>query len=153
MSELQGLPKGYTKKLLTIRCSNAINTGSGTGLTTGDLHFTLAETIYNVVYADWVSVANTTYATPSTLLGKFIQVEEFKNDGQFTKSSASDGADFRYWAYIDSQSNQTNAPFPDDMFPIPVNISRLRVRVYSQGKGNVDCTNQIIVIALWCKTS
>jgi len=153
MSELQGLPKGYTKKLLTIRCGNAINTGSGTGLTTGDLHFTLAETIYNVVYADWVSVANTTYATPSTLLGKFIQVEEFKNDGQFTKSSAVDGADFRYWAYIDSQSNQSNAPFPDDMFGIPKNLKQLNIRVYSQGKGNVDCTNQIIVIALWCKTS
>lgn len=153
MSELTGLPKGYTKKLLTVRCNNALNTGSGTGLTTGHLHFTLAETIYNVVYVDWVSVSNQVYATPSSLLGRYLQVEEFKNDGQFTKSSAADGADFRYWAYIDSQSNQTNAPFPDDMFSMPINLSHLNIRVYTQAKGNVDCSNQIIVLALWCKTS
>ena len=154
MSELQGLPKGYTKKILAIRCNTALNTGSGTGVTQGDMHFTLAETLYNVVYVDWVSVANvTTYATASTLLGKFIQVEEFKNDGHFTKSTTADGLDFRYWAYIDSQSNQTNAPFPDDMFPIPINISRLRVRVFTSSKANVNCTDQMLVLAVWCNTS
>lgn len=152
MSELSGLPKGYTKKLLTIRCNNTLNTGSGTGITTGDLHFVLNETIYNVVYVDWVSVCNATYATPSNLLGKFIQVEQFKNDGQFTKSSFGE-VDFRYWAYIDSQSNQTNAPFPDDMFSMPKNIHELNIRVFSQLKANVNCANEILVLALWCKTS
>lgn len=149
MSELSGLPKGYTKKLLTIRCSNTL----GAGLTTGDLHFILNETIYNVVYAEWVSVSHTPYATPSTLLGRFIQVEQFRNDGQFTKSGAVNDTDFRYWAYIDSQSNQSNQPFPDDMFPMPKNIHELNIRVWSATKGNVDCSNQLIVIALWCKTS
>ena len=155
MTELPGLPNGYTKKLLAIRCDNAINTGSGTGIASGDMHFTLAEPIYNVVYADWVSVANTTFATPSTLLGKFIQVEQFKNDGQFTKATTANpnNSDFRYWAYIESQSNQSNMPYVDDMFSIPINITKLNIRVFTATKTNVDCHDQVLVLALWCKTS
>ena len=98
MSDLQGLPSGYTKKLLVVRFND-----DAVGRATGHCHFFLNDPIYNVVYAEWLSVGTTPYATASTLLGRCIVIDQFKNDGQFTKATGVGGNDFRYWAYIDSQ--------------------------------------------------
>lgn len=148
MSDLQGLPSGYTKKLLVVRFND-----DAVGRATGHCNIVLNEPIYNVVYVDWLSVANITYATASALLGKCVTVKQFKNDAQFSKSTAPDGNDFRYWAYIDSQSNQTNQPFPDDLFSPPINLRELNIEVRSTTGGNPNITNNYMVLQLWCKTS
>jgi hypothetical protein len=147
-SELQGLPKGYTRKVVVIRFNN-----DATGKTTGNCHFVLNDPIYNVVYVDWLAVSNNTYGTASALLGKYVTVKQFKNDGQFTQSTANGGNDFRFWAYIDSQSNQTSQPFPDDMFSPPINLRELDVHFNTYNNGNVDCSNENLILQLWCKTS
>jgi hypothetical protein len=148
---LQGLPKGYTKKLVTLRLDN-----DATGKTVGRCRLPLNEPIYNVVYVDWVSVAHeNTYATASVLLGKFISVNQFKNDGQFSRNPATgDGADFRYWAYIDSQSNQSSKTFPDDMFSPPINLYEIDIQVRTAHGTEVNLGNhQMIILEMWCKTS
>lgn len=147
---LQGLPRGYTKKILALRLDN-----DATGKLVGRCHLPLNEPIYNVVYADWVAVANeTTYATASVLLGKFISINQFKNDGQFSRNSATgDGADFRYWAYIDSQSNQSAKTFPDDMISPPINLFEIDIQIRTAHGAELAVGNQVIVLELWCKTS
>jgi hypothetical protein len=148
MSNLGGLPTGYTKKLLTIRFNN-----DATGATIGNCHFYLNEPIYNVVYVDWMSVGNVTFATASALLGKNITVKQFKNDGQFSKASTAGGNDYRYWCHIDSQANQTNQQFADDMFNPPINLHDLDIHIRGVGDGAVDVTDNYLVLQLWCKTS
>jgi hypothetical protein len=148
MSDLGGLPTGYTRKIVVIRFND-----DATGKTIGDCRFVLNEPIYNVVYVDWLSVSNNTFATASTLLGKYITVKQFKNDGQFTQATGEGGNDFRFWTYIDSQSNQTSQPFPDDMFNPPINLRELNVHVRSVVDAEVNCSNQNLVLQMWCKTS
>lgn len=147
-SELTGLPSGYTKKLVVVRFND-----DAVGRATGHCHLVLNEPIYNVVYADWLSVGNLTYATASALLGRCVIVEQFKNDAQFTKSTATGGNDFRFWAFVDSQSNQTSQPFPDDGFNPPINLTKLDITVRSIVNGDVNITNNYMVLQLWCKTS
>jgi hypothetical protein len=148
MSDLQGLPSGYTKKNVVIRFND-----DPAGRATGFCNVVLNDPIYNVVYVDWLSVSNITHATASALLGKCVTVKQFRNDGQFSKSSAVDGNDFRFWAYIDSESNQTNQPFMDDMFSPPINLRELNIEVRSTTGGTVNLTNNYLVLQMWCKTS
>jgi hypothetical protein len=148
MSDLGGLPTGYTQKTLIIRFNN-----DATGATSGNCHFYLNEPIYNVVYVDWSSVGNVTYATASALLGKNITVKQFKNDGQFSKASTAGGNDYRFWTHIDAPSNQTSKAFGDDMFNPPINLHDLDIHVRGTGDGEVDCTDNYLVLQLWCKTS
>lgn len=147
-SELNGLPSGYTKKLVVLRLNN-----SSSGTSTGHCHLVLNEPIYNVVYADWLSVGNTTYSTPSALLGKCVIIDQFRNDGQFSKSSGAGGNDFRFWAFIDSQSNQTSQPFPDDSFSPPINLTSITLDIRTVGNAGVNVADNYIVLQLWCKNS
>jgi hypothetical protein len=149
MSDLGGLPTGYTKKTLVVRFNN-----DSTGASIGKCHLYLNEPIYNVVYVDWVSVANSSdYYTPSALIGKFLTVKQFKNDGQFTQSSSAGGGDYRFWAYINSQSNETTKAFADDMFNPPINLHELDIQVRGVVEGDIDITYTVLVLEVWCKTS
>ena len=148
MSDLQGLPSGYTKKLLVVRFND-----DAVGRANGICNVVLNDPIYNVIYVDWLTVANLTHATASALLGRAVTVKQFRNDGQFSKSTAVDGNDFRYWAFIDGESNQTNQPFMDDMFSPPINLRELNIEVRSTTGGTVNITNNYMVLQLWCKTS